>query len=120
MDFTDAVNEQLAAIGRRDLDGYLATVHDDVTLIMPNGRFVNGRAAVADLHREWLADPDWSWEADLQHSVTAGETGVAIFAVDYHDLDGDGRRYDLSYLLTLVFVRAGDRWLMVHDQNTLR
>jgi len=33
MEFPDAVNRHLAAIGARDLDGYLATVHPDVTLI---------------------------------------------------------------------------------------
>jgi uncharacterized protein (TIGR02246 family) len=120
MPFPDAVNRHLAAIGARDLDGYLDTVHPDVTLIMPNGTLLAGRDEVAAFHRDWFGDPDWSWELDLRHTVTAGGTGVAIFAADYHDLDGEGRPYESSYLLTLVFVRDGDRWLLLHDQNTLR
>jgi hypothetical protein len=52
--------------------------------------------------------------------VTAGDAGLAIFAADYHDLDGQGAPYDLSYLLTLVFVRDAAQWLLLHDQNTLR
>jgi uncharacterized protein (TIGR02246 family) len=120
MDFPDAVNLHLAAIGRRDLDGYLATVHPDVTLIIPNGRLLSGRDEVAAWHQDWFGDPDWSWELDLRHTVTAGDTGLAVFAADYHDLDGEGRPYDLRYLLSLVFVRDGDRWLLLHDQNTLR
>jgi len=59
-------------------------------------------------------------ELDLRHTLTAGGTGVAVFAADYHDLDGEGRPYELSYLLTLVFVRDGEHWLLLHDQNTLR
>jgi uncharacterized protein (TIGR02246 family) len=117
--FAAAVNAHLATIASRDLDGYLATVHQDVSLIMPNGRLLTGRDEVAALHRDWFGDPDWSWELDLKASTTAGDTGVAIFAADYHDLDADGRPYDVSYLLTLVFVRDGDRWLLLHDQNTL-
>lgn len=120
MDFPAAVNQHLAAIGERDLDSYLVTVHPDVTLIMPDGRLLTGRDEVAAVHRDWFGDPDWSWELDLRQTVTAGDTGVAIFGVDYHDLDGEGRPYELSYLLSLVFVRDGDRWLLLHDQNTLR
>lgn len=118
MDFLDAVNRHLSAIGRRDLDAYLATVHPDVSLIMPNGKLLTGRDELAALSRDWFGDPDWSWELDLRHTAAAGDTGVAIFAVDYHDLDGKGQPYELSYLLTLVFVRDGDRWLLLHDQNT--
>jgi uncharacterized protein (TIGR02246 family) len=120
MDFPDAVNQHLAALGKRHLDSYLSTVHPQVSLIMPDGRLLTGRDEVAAVHRDWFGDPDWSWELDLRHTMTTGDTGIAIFAVDYHDLDGEGRPYELSYLLTLVFVRDGDRWLLLHDQNTLR
>jgi uncharacterized protein (TIGR02246 family) len=120
MDFLDAVNQHLAAIGRRDVDGYLATVHPEASLIMPNGTLVAGRDELATFHREWFGDPDWSWELDLRRTATAGDTGIAIFAADYHDLDGKGQPYELSYLLTLVFARDGERWLLLHDQNTLR
>ena len=120
MDFPDAVNEHLAAIGRRDVDAYLATVHPQANLIMPNGTLLTGHDELAVFHRDWFGDPDWSWELDLRRTVTAGDAGIAIFAVDYHDLDGKGQPYQLSYLLTLVFVRDGDRWLLLHDQNTLR
>ena len=120
MNFPDAVNAHLATIARRDVDAYLATVHEDVSLIMPNGRLLAGRDEVAALHRDWFGDPDWSWELDLRRTVTAGGTGVAVFAADYHDLDGEGRPYELSYLLTLVFVRDGEHWLLLHDQNTPR
>ena len=120
MDFPDALNRHLAAIGARDLDGYLATLHPDVSLITPNGTLLTGLEEVAKFHRDWFGDPDWSWELDLRRTVTAGDAGLAIFAADYHDLDGQGVPYDLSYLLTLVFVRHGAQWLLLHDQNTLR
>jgi uncharacterized protein (TIGR02246 family) len=118
MQFTEALHHHLTTIGRRDLDAYLATVHDDVSLIMPNGRLLAGRDEVAAFHREWFGDPDWSWELDLRHTTTTAGTGVATFTVAYHDLDAKGEPYDLSYLLTLVFARDGDRWLLLHDQNT--
>lgn len=118
MQFAEAVDHHLAAVTGRDLESYRATIHPDVSLIMLNGRLLAGDAAVLDLHRAWFADPDWSWTLTPVRSTVAGETGVAVFTVAYHDLDGDGRPYELAYLLSLTFVRADGAWLLLHDQNT--
>jgi uncharacterized protein (TIGR02246 family) len=120
MEFTEAVDAHLAAIGRRDVDAYLATVHDDVALITPAGALAAGRDEVARFHRDWFGDPDWSWEVEALHSTVTGDTGVVVLSVDYRDIDPDGKPYARRYLLSLVFVRSGDRWLLLHDQNTFR
>ena len=118
MEFAEAVERHLEAVGKRDLDAYLATVHDDVSLIMPNGRLVEGRAAVGAFHREWFDDPDWSWALSPVRSAAAGDTGVAVVAVEYHDVDGAGQAYTMRYLLSLTFARRDGTWLLLHDQNT--
>lgn len=118
MQCAEAVDHHLAAVTGRDLAGYGATIHPDVSLIMLDGRLVAGRDAVLDLHRAWFGDPDWSWTLTPVRHTVAGETGVAVVAVAYHDLDADGRPYELAYLLSLTFVRAGGAWLLLHDQNT--
>jgi uncharacterized protein (TIGR02246 family) len=118
MTYTETLERQLTAIGARDLDGYLATVHDDAVLIMPNGRLLAGRDALADFHRDWFADPDWSWDLSPVYSMTAGDTGIAVLDVEYHDVDEAGDPVELRYLLSLTFARADGGWLMVHDQNT--
>ena len=117
--FGEAVEHHLATISARDLDAFLATVHDDVSLIAPNGRMLAGKAEVAAFHRDWFADPDWSWTPQPLRRVEAGGTGIAVHAVTYHDLDAEGRAYSMSYVLTLVFGHIGGTWLLIHDQNTL-
>jgi uncharacterized protein (TIGR02246 family) len=116
--FAEAVDRHLAAVTGRDLDAYLATVHDDVSLVMPNGRLLEGRDAVAEFHRDWFGDPDWSWTLAPIRAAATEHTGVALFAVEYHDLDAAGLPYRMTYLLSLTFTRPGDRWLLLHDQNT--
>lgn len=118
MEFTEAVERHLAAVTARDLDTYLTTVHEDVSVVLPNGTLVEGRAAVGEFHREWFADPDWSWRLSPTRTATAGDTGVALFTVDYDDLDRDGKPYTVCYLLSLAFARVDGTWLLVHDQNT--
>jgi uncharacterized protein (TIGR02246 family) len=116
--FGAAVERHLAAVSGRDLDGYLATVHDDVSLVSLDGRLVEGRGAVGELHRDWFADPDWSWRLTPLRAGTAGDTGVALFAVGYDDVDRSGTPYTTQYLLGLTFARHHGAWLLVHDQNT--
>jgi uncharacterized protein (TIGR02246 family) len=118
LDFATAVDRHLTAVTERDLDSYLATVHDDVTLVTLNGRVVKGRQAVGDLHRDWFADPDWSWQLTGLHTSETGDAGTALFTVDYNDLDRAGKPYSLRYLLGLTFARGNGTWLLLHDQNT--
>ncbi|WP_433290594.1 YybH family protein [Actinoplanes sp. CA-030573] len=118
MEFAEAVEAHLAAVSARDLDGYLKSVHDDVSLVLPNGRLIEGREAISEFHREWFGDPDWSWELSRLRTATVGETGMALCQVAYHDLDAEGRPYTMRYLLSLTFAQVGGDWLLLHDQNT--
>ncbi|MEV4642073.1 nuclear transport factor 2 family protein [Actinoplanes sp. NPDC049548] len=120
MDFATALEQHLATITARDADAFLATVHDDVAVIAPNGRMLAGREEVGAFHRSWFDDPDWSWKLEPLRHTEAGDTGVATYAVTYDDVDAEGRPYSMSYLLTLIFARIGGTWLLVHDQNTPR
>jgi uncharacterized protein (TIGR02246 family) len=120
MEFAEVVDLHLAAIAQRELDGYLATVHDDVALITPTGKLLAGRDEVAAFHQDWFNDPDWRWELAVLRLTVVGDTGVAVLSVDYHDLDSDGVPYSMSYVLSLVFIRSAGDWLLLHDQNTLR
>ena len=119
MDFAGAVEHHLAAVSARDLPTYTATLHDDVAVVLPDGKLIEGRAAVTEFNRDWFADPDWSWTLEPIRSVSDDSAGVALFAVTYDDLDADGKPYAMNYLLSLTFTRPGDRWLLLHDQNTL-
>jgi uncharacterized protein (TIGR02246 family) len=120
VDFPQALKQHLATIEARDLAAYLATVSDDVSLILPNGRLLQGRDAIGDFHREWFADPDWSWQLTPEHTATANSTATAIFTVDYHDRDQHGEPYTTRYLMSLTFANTDNGWLLLHDQNTPR
>ncbi|MGW3254414.1 YybH family protein [Streptomyces fungicidicus] len=118
MDFTTALDRHLAAIRDRDLDGYVLTVHPDATLILPNGRTVTGTDEIRSFHKNWFQDPDWSMTTETVRTLELADTAVAVLAVDYRDLDAEGRPYALRHLLSLVFARVDGEWLLVHDQNT--
>ncbi len=120
MDFSQTLQTHLYAIEQRDLDLYLSTIsHDEeLSLIMPNGTFIQGYEAVAKMNREWFADPDWRLEAAVLRTIETDEMGLALLLVQYHDLTPDGEPFDRQYYLNLIFSHVDDEWLLVHDQNT--
>lgn len=120
-DFEAALAAHLAAIERRDWPAFEATLTraDTLTLVLPNGRHSSSRAAFAKAMQAWLADPDWRWQLRRLSSQANAHTGVALFEVNYSDLNAQGERYALRYLLGLVFSKEeGGGWRLVHDQNT--
>ncbi|MBN6050673.1 SgcJ/EcaC family oxidoreductase, partial [Nonomuraea sp. RK-328] len=118
VEFSQALDAHLAAIEARDLEGYLATVHQDISLILPNGTLLRGKEAVAEFHTAWFANTDWSTRTETVRAETAGDAAFALLSVVYDDLDPEGKPYRKPYYLTLYFTRTDGRWLLVHDQNT--
>ncbi|MGN9838483.1 YybH family protein [Nonomuraea sp. H19] len=118
MEFSQALDAHLKAIEARDLDTFLETLHQDATLILPNGTLLRGKDAIAEFHASWFGDPDWSMRTETVRTETAGDSAFVVLSVVYDDLDPEGKPYQKTYYLTLYFARAGERWLLVHDQNT--
>lgn len=118
MEFAQALADHLAAVEARDLDRYLATVHHDATLVLANGSLLTGKESIAQFHKGWFGDLDWSLRTETLRAEATGESAFALLKVEYHDLDPEGRPYERVYYLSLFFVLTEGQWLLAHDQNT--
>lgn len=118
-DLDQVLAAHVASISRRDLDAYLATVHDAVSLILPTGTLLRGREEVGKFHADWFSDPDWTFSATVVGREVVGDTAVILCDVDYRDVDSAGEPVAMRYRLSLVFVRQPAGWLLLHDQNTI-
>lgn len=110
------VDAHLAAIAGRDLDGYAATLHPDVTVVVPTGRVMSGAAEVLAFHEEWFAESAWTYDVVSTRSVTAADSAVRVVDVTY--ADGPGAEPS-RFRMGLTFVREDSRWLLIHDQCTV-
>jgi uncharacterized protein (TIGR02246 family) len=113
-----AIGRHLDAIKSRDLGGYADTLHDDVVLVLPTGTTFLGKDAVAEFHREFFADPDWTQELTERTTTVGPHTARALYEADYRDVDAAGEPVHKRYLVALVFVDVGGEWLLLHDQCT--
>ncbi|MGX7826269.1 YybH family protein [Actinokineospora sp. 24-640] len=111
-----AIDAHLAAVIERDLAAYSATLHPDVTVVIPSGRVMTGADEVVAFHSAWFAERDWTYHITHVRSVTTGDSAGRVVEVTYVDTpDAEPSRF----VMGLVFVRHDNRWLLIHDQCTL-
>lgn len=126
---TAALDRQVQAWNRGDLDGFASAYAEDATFVSPSG-LTRGRQAVLDRYRKKYPDKaamgtlslvpvetrlSWGIEGSMYGDAIAGDIqGVSIVA-----------RWSLAYpdkptasgLTLLVLHARGDGWLIVHDAS---
>lgn len=73
-----------------------------------------------NFHKEWFEDLDWHMDIKTMDMFSIDNTGYTLMDVTYHDLDQDGKPYELKYYLSLLFLKVDDRWILLRDQNTIK
>lgn len=111
--FAAAIEEHLASISARDIERFARTLHREVRLIGPNGSMIVGYDDAVAAHRGWFAEPGWTFVPSVIWSGERAGGGWALTDVRY---DAGGKRD--RFLLFLLFVREGDEWKLIYDQNT--
>ncbi|MFC5289546.1 YybH family protein [Actinokineospora guangxiensis] len=111
-----AIDAHLAAVVGRDLAAYAASLHPDVTVVIPSGRVMTGAAEVIAFHETWFTEVEWTYEVEHRRSVTAAGSAVRVVDVTYTDAPGAAPS---RFTMGLTFVQEGSRWLLIHDQCTL-
>ncbi len=116
--FRDALDRHLDAIRRRDLEGLSHTIDpEEVVLVTAAGEVSFEPRRFLDLHREWFEAENWTLDAEVIHVRETAELATCLLRLDYREDRPDGPFREES-VLSLVFRRHADDWLMTQDQNT--
>jgi uncharacterized protein (TIGR02246 family) len=114
MSLRSTLDLHLSAIKGRNLESLAATLHpDDVLLVTAAGDVRFGTDAFLSTHRDWFESPSWTLDTEVLHVREGADLATVLLRLRYRDGD-----VDEPSILSLVFRRDGDRWLMVQDQNT--
>jgi len=121
-DFKNALDLHLSSIAKRDLAAFSEFFHPSQSsiIILPSGHMIEGFESIIDFHKDWFADADWRMETKILDTVVIESVGYALLDVIYHDLDENGKPYEMKYLLSLLFSKIDDKWILIRDQNTLK
>jgi len=120
--FEEAIKVHLKSIIDRDLPAFSVFLHhsENSLIILPNGDLIKGRDNILDFHKEWFKDTDWRMDAHIVDIFTTDDIGYALLDVVYHDIDEEGKPYELKYFLSLLFKQIDGKWFLLRDQNTLK
>ena len=119
-DFGCTVSRHLDAIQQRDFERFESTLatHGTIDFILPSGRYSDDPVAYRGMLKEWFETPGWTFDYDVLRRIEGTDLGSVLLRVRYREADRGGKPYALDHFLLLVFQKSGDRWLLVHDQNT--
>lgn len=113
LSWRQALERHLDAIQRRDLPALAETIAHDLLLITSEGRLKRGAPEFLEAHRAWFEMKGWTLDASIETVQETPAMGVAVLRLLYTEPG-----VSQASLLTLIFEKRGDRWLMVLDQNT--
>ncbi|QUI23349.1 nuclear transport factor 2 family protein [Vallitalea pronyensis] len=120
MDFRVTLSYHLESLQERKLDDYLKTVClDKVLLIMPDGKLINNGNQFIELHKNWFAKTNWKMECEIVKIAEGTEIAYTLIKVHYEELDENDNPTTMDYYLNLIFKKFDNRWLLIHDQNTV-
>lgn len=121
MSFQQALDRHLQAVQDHDIDAFLDTIANDgsLTMILPNGSMLDSYEEIVELHQEWFADPEWQLTTELVTQHESKEMSSTLLLVNYQDVDEEGEPIGFQYFLNLLFAKRNDKWLLIHDQNTI-
>lgn len=118
--FLEILHAQLSAIQNRDLDGYIKTIsqNSDITMIFNDGSMLNNRDSIIAMHKNWFASKAWVFNYTIEETIVKENFGIALLAINYHDVDKQGKPVEVNFLLSLTFENQGGTWRLIYDQNT--
>ena len=121
-DFKTALQEHLNSIKNRDIDAFekFFSPHYSAMVILPNGVKIEGNEEIIDFHKQWFEDDDWQMETRVVDCFEMENMGYVLLDVDYEDMDEDGKPYQMSYYLSMLFAKTNCGWVLLRDQNTLK
>jgi len=114
----EATHEEFERAFRvRELDSMMATYHDDVTVVLPDGRSLMTRPEVRAHFKNLFTDTTWTASFTPVRTVVSGCRGAVV--VNDVVFEMPSRGYTRRFVNTLTYVHEDGRWQVIVDQSTL-
>ncbi|WP_433652553.1 nuclear transport factor 2 family protein [Micromonospora zamorensis] len=116
--FDRAVRAYVETTARRDLDGFAALLHPDVTSVFASdGEVLDGKRATVDWLRGFFADDSWTQSFSVAKQTVVGcRTGFVLFDSVYA-VPATGTRVPL--LIGVSYTYQHGQWLVLQNQDSV-
>ena len=113
-DFDRAVAAYVETTDERDVDGFAALLHDDVTAIFANGGVLYGKDQTMGFIEPFFETPGWTQTfTELTRHVEGCKSGFVLFDSAYTEAGTE-----VPMVIGLTFTRERGRWLVLQNQDS--
>ncbi len=118
-DLDSTIQLHFEAIQNRDINSLINTISEtDITLILPNGKYIKSTGEYISVNEDWFADRNWSINYEIVDKKLKNNIAIVLSKINYFDKNEDGEEYSFEYYLTLIFENIHGEWKLIFDQNT--
>ena len=113
-EFDRAVAAYVETTDERDVAGFAALLHDDVTAIFANGGVLYGKGQTMAFIEPFFETPGWTQTfTELTRHVEGCKSGFVLFDSVYSEAGTD-----VPLVIGLTFTREHGRWLVLQNQDS--
>ncbi len=113
-EFDRAVAAYVETTDERDVDGFAALLHDDVTAIFANGGVLYGKDQTMAFIEPFFETPGWTQTfTELTRHVEGCKSGFVLFDSVYTEAGTE-----VPLVIGLTFTREHGRWLVLQNQDS--
>jgi hypothetical protein len=113
-DFDRAVRAYVETTDERDVDGFAALLHEDVTAIFANGGVLYGKDQTMGFIGPFFETPGWTQTfEELSRHVEGCKSGFVLFDSVYSEPGAV-----VPMVIGLTFTHEHGRWLVLHNQDS--
>lgn len=117
-EFARVMKKHLAAVSNKNLDSLKATMapNGQMQLILPASEIIDGVDGFMDYHKEWFAQPNWTFETKILNSEVGRKIGMAVVEIIYREPEREGKPYFNKMIVSYDLKKFNGVWYVIKDQ----
>lgn len=116
-EFVSVMQKHLDAVTNRDLVALKETMapNAQMQLILPKTEIIDGVAGFMEYHKEWFADPDWTFETKILNTEIGQDVGMAITEIVYREPNRKPDPYFNRMIVSYDLKKIDGKWYIIKD-----
>lgn len=115
--FEATIRKDLDAVINRDLTALKSTMSPEgnMQLILPGMEIIDKVEGFMEYHKEWFADPNWTFETKVLNTEIGDTMGMAITEIVYREPERVGGPYFNRMIVSYDLKKIDGQWYIIKD-----
>ncbi|MCB0464723.1 MAG: nuclear transport factor 2 family protein [Aequorivita sp.] len=113
----EVMQKHLNAVTNRDLEALKQTMspNGEMQLILPGSEIIDGVDGFMKYHKDWFAEPDWTFETKILNTEAGENLGMAITEIVYREPNRKPEPYFNRMIVSYDLKKIDGNWYIIKD-----